>query len=169
MWRESGGEQLLGLEILYNSEDDFKLAALDYAAEFTGSDSMAFAEEWLLHDHVTQNDEARQSNASEKQGDAFTDSREKLEADVLKFSQVYYTSHLLVYDKVIELLDRQAAITADEWERALDVVKAERDNLADDLLACNREREHLREQLGIALDHAHDVLALVDLDGEVVS
>lgn len=43
--------------------------------------------------------------------DELHDSREKLEADVLKFSQVYYANHLLVYDKVIELLDRQKAIT----------------------------------------------------------
>lgn len=44
----------------------------------------------------------------------------------------------------------------------------ERDNLADDLLTCNREREQLRKHLGIALDHAHDICALVDIDGNVL-
>ena len=44
----------------------------------------------------------------------------------------------------------------------------ERDNLADDLLACNREREQLRKHLGIALDHAHDICSLVDIDGNVL-
>jgi len=47
-------------------------------------------------------------------------------------------------------------------------LQAQVDNLAADLHTCNREREKLREQLGIALDHAHETLALVDLDGEVV-
>lgn len=42
------------------------------------------------------------------------DTREQLEADVRKFAQVYYADHLLVHDKVIELLDRQAAITERE-------------------------------------------------------
>lgn len=42
------------------------------------------------------------------------DTREQLESDVQKFAQVYYADHLLVYDKVIELLDRQAAITERE-------------------------------------------------------
>lgn len=44
----------------------------------------------------------------------------------------------------------------------------ERDNLAADLLACNREREQLRKHLGIALDHAHDICSLVDIDGNVL-
>ena len=44
----------------------------------------------------------------------------------------------------------------------------ERDNLAADLLTCNREREQLRKHLGIALDHAHDICSLVDIDGNVL-
>lgn len=42
------------------------------------------------------------------------DTREQLEADVRKFAQVFYADNLLVYDKVIELLNRQAAITERE-------------------------------------------------------
>ena len=114
--------------------------------------------------------------------------REYAEGDV--YRKVYTKSHIdeMIRDAKIELelqrerntelqaaLDQQRAATAnanDLWGRTRDelaAVKAERDNLADDLLASNREREHLRRTLGIALDHAHDVLALVNLDGEVMS
>lgn len=51
---------------------------------------------------------------------------------------------------------------------AINSIERERDALAADLQDCNREREKWREHLGIALDHAHDMLALVDLDGEVI-
>ena len=110
------------------------------------------------------------------------------EGDV--YRKVYTKSHIdeMIRDAKRELelqrerntelqaaLDQQRSATAnanDLWGRTRDelaAVKAERDNLADDLLASNREREHLRRTLGIALDHAHDMLALVNLDGEVVS
>ena len=56
----------------------------------------------------------------------------------------------------------------DELRTSYDKLKRERDNLADDLLACNREREQLRKHLGIALDHAHDICSLVDIDGNVL-
>ena len=87
---------------------------------------------------------------------------------------------------VLGWLDRQAAITDAEWNREVDEhreaverranelqeqvdrLTAERDNLAADLLTCNREREQLRKHLGIALDHAHDICALVDIDGNVL-
>ena len=51
---------------------------------------------------------------------------------------------------------------------SIDALISERDNLAADLLACNREREQLRKHLGIALDHAHDICSLVDIDGNVL-
>ena len=56
----------------------------------------------------------------------------------------------------------------DELSTSYDKLKRERDNLADDLLTCNREREQLRKHLGIALDHAHDICSLVDIDGNVL-
>ena len=56
----------------------------------------------------------------------------------------------------------------DELRTSYDKLKRERDNLADDLLACNQEREQLRKHLGIALDHAHDICSLVDIDGNVL-
>lgn len=40
----------------------------------------------------------------------------------------------------------------------------ERDNLASDLATCNREREGLRKMLGIAIDHAHNILQLMNND-----
>jgi chromosome segregation ATPase len=73
-------------------------------------------------------------------------------------------------------LDKSNLETQLEAEHALVVqfqydnerIKAERDNLAADLLTCNREREQLRKHLGIALDHAHDICSLVDIDGNVL-
>ena len=56
---------------------------------------------------------------------------------------------------------------ARELQEQVDRLTAERDALSDDLLTCNHEREHLRKSLGIALDHAHDMLSLVDISGEV--
>ena len=72
-----------------------------------------------------------------------------------------------------------------ELQKQVDKLTAERDNYrdmcvravdageqlsakVDKLEECVREREHLRNQLGIALDHAHDICSLVDLDGEVL-
>ena len=57
----------------------------------------------------------------------------------------------------------QVALDAVEGcdERCLKL-ESERDALADDLLACNRERESLRKTLGVAIDHAHDILQLID-------
>ena len=87
-------------------------------------------------------------------------------------------------DEMRALLDRQAAITEreafmrgrasldNEFAEYTDEIAeltaqlyeltAERDALADDLLTCNRERESLRKALGVAIDHAHDILQLID-------
>ena len=105
------------------------------------------------------------------------DSREKLDADVRKWCGMYAYQA----DMVWVWLNRQAAITTNklyehyreelmrrdkrcnELQAQVDRLTAERDNLAADLLTCNREREQLRKHLGIALDHAHDICALVDI------
>lgn len=71
----------------------------------------------------------------------------------------YAEPSLLVTDAIECMRDFNADIAR---------LNAERDNLAADLLACNREREQLREHLGIALDHAHDICSLVDIDGNVL-
>jgi len=210
------------------------------------------------------------------------DTREKLEADVREFSNVYYVNNFNVYDKVIELLDRQAAMTEREmvdrytnelrkfkdmnndageeiaelqsqldeiaelvgWHGEVDgnsgesllvpmvgamcdgsevaaklkdenaKLKEKVENQRKELGMFNEafsrnvifsadgerqfgsisqyyqaaksankreeamrealgrvreERDELREKLGIALDHAHDLLSLVNLDGEVIS
>lgn len=117
--------------------------------------------------------EANDGNVSLKDSSddtqSFTDSREKLEADVRK--SLGFTTK-----DVFGWLDRQAAITEreifDEMPYIRDKMrglKAQVDRLTADLHASNREREHLRNQLGIALDHAHDICSLVDLDGNVLS
>ena len=144
------------------------------------------------------------------------DTREKLEADVREFSNVYYVNNFHVYDKVIELLDRQAAMTEREMvDRYTNELRKFKDmnndageeiaelqsqldeiaelvgwhgevdgNSGESLLVpmvgamcegsevaakLKAERDELREKLGIALDHAHDLLSLVNLDGEVIS
>lgn len=174
------------------------------------------AEKVVSGDAANSNDGNAHLKASEDLSDGFTDSREKLEADVYNHIAISITPNkendgvLAPYTTVLEWLDRQAAITANankeliEWQAAtvarlqkeVDTIKAanddyrdevdrlqrrndelrtsydklkrERDNLADDLLACNREREQLRKHLGIALDHAHDICSLVDIDGNVL-
>ena len=173
------------------------------------NDNLA-AEKVVSGDAAHSNDGNAHLKASEDLSDGFTDSREKLEADVR--SSLGFTTK-----DVFNWLDRQEAITereymersgiselqgrVDELREAFDEVcksanvptdwkpifsagavtgtiegtqkllkelTAERDNLADDLLACNREREQLRKHLGIALDHAHDICSLVDIDGNVL-
>lgn len=49
----------------------------------------------------------------------------------------------------------------------VDKLEAERDALAADLHDCERQRERLRQALGCAIDHAHEIMALVDIEGEV--
>lgn len=149
------------------------------------NDNLA-VEKVVSGDAAHSNDGNAHLKASEDLSDGFTDSREKLEADVR--SSLGFTTK-----DVFEWLDRQAAITKQQIERkwccyegsvqaeidrlqrrndelrtSYDKLKRERDNLADDLLACNREREQLRKHLGIALDHAHDICSLVDIDGNVL-
>ena len=161
------------------------------------SDNLA-AEKVVSCDAAHSNDANAHLKASEDLSDAFSDSREQLEADVREWvDDIGWLSdkETQVAD-FIAWLDRQAAITANankeliEWQAATvarlqkevdrlqrrndelrtsyDKLKRERDNLADDLLACNREREQLRKHLGIALDHAHDICSLVDIDGNVL-
>lgn len=55
----------------------------------------------------------------------------------------------------------------DELQDKVDRFEAERDALARDLADCERQRERLRQALGCAIDHAHEIMALVDIEGEV--
>ena len=78
-----------------------------------------------------------------------------------EFANVYYTSNLLVYDKVIKLLDRQAAITERHWmeisgasaNAAVELNKQRADLQAkrDELTA---ERDYYKEQFARCLAHA---------------
>lgn len=52
--------------------------------------------------------------------------------------------------------------------RNMDRLEAERDALAHDLQDCEQQRERLRQALGTAIDHAHEIVSLVNLDGEVI-
>lgn len=84
---------------------------------------------WFDAEHVTQSDTARQSNISEKQSDAFTDSQSKLDVDLrglmlLLVDDVVKTAHNQTFDKhlvvdtwwnaFVYITDRQAAITENE-------------------------------------------------------
>lgn len=104
---------------------------------------------------------------------------EYAEGDV--YRKVYTKSHIdeMIRDAKIELelqrerntelqaaLDQQRAATAnanDLWGRTRDelaAVKAECDNLADDLLSATRERETYRSKFGKSLDLADEIRAL---------
>lgn len=83
--------------------------------------------------------------------------RLEAECDKLKRKEKQLSNELGLRDKAIEML--------------LDVKQeliAERDNLAADLRDCEQQREHLRQALGTAIDHAHEIVSLVTLDGEVI-
>lgn len=87
------------------------------------------------------------------------DTREKLEEDVQHFVNVYCAGHPLVYDKVIELLDRQAAITAREcssidWWAKVEALQDER----DELLAMLDEKDELLGSATRNLDESLDDL-----------
>lgn len=68
--------------------------------------------------------------------------------------------------RIAELQEKVDALTQanadyrEEWHR----VCRERDDLQRKLHESNRERERLRKSLGIAIDHAHDMIALVSVD-----
>lgn len=53
-------------------------------------------------------------------------------------------------------------------DEVIKILKAERDALANDLQDCEQQRERLRRALGCAIDHAHEIVSLVNLDGEVI-
>lgn len=54
-----------------------------------------------------------------------------------------------------------------EWQ-TMDRLETERDALAADLRDCEQQRERLRQALGCAIDHAHEITRLVDIDGELM-
>lgn len=113
---------------------------------------------------------------------AYEDS-ERLQAQVDNL-----TDELAKRDKGIERLKRQrdtARAKIDELHAECDTccyktdyiemdfydverLEAERDALAADLHDCERQRERLRQALGTAIDHAHEIVSLVNLDGEVI-
>ena len=122
------------------------------------------------------------------------DIREKLEADAkhyIEYAADYADEDVLwadetftLYDAIIELLDRQAAITEREFRKpnwsycetceALEKLTAERDNLEADCKdwmkhamaaenVCHeteQEREQYRKLFGMALDWAHEITML---------
>lgn len=99
------------------------------------------------------------------------DSREQLEADVRGTVPEWHV------DMVIGWLDRQAAITERdatkrhelfcetceaESDKQIAELTAERDNLADDLLVADKQREWYRKKFGKCIDYADAIHALMD-------
>lgn len=89
------------------------------------------------------------------------DSREKLEADILRD----YLEFPGDRERITAYINRQAAITERRYRELTGTFQLESDKRIAELQS---ERDELREKLGIALDHAHDTLSLVDLEGNVL-
>jgi len=94
-------------------------------------------------------------------------------ADVMRYPRPdnYTEPSLLVNDTINSLRDFHAdnCRAIDRQNAEIEELTAERDNLADDLLTATREREVYRRKCGEMADHAHEMLTLVDFDGEVAS
>ena len=120
------------------------------------------------------------------------DSRELILTDLEKKTREWHDydgNYMRIYSDVAyaqmkELLDRQAAITEEKtrykwvtasaeeiaaWRSKAEKMKeqvyeltAERDNLADDLLIANKQREWYRKKFGKCLDYADAIHALMD-------
>ena len=148
---------------------------------------------WFDAQHVDANDvltrkgDVRADGVCANDVDVSQDSREKLEADAIQLAQniwhqgqnyangVREIRHIAWQERdIIELLDRQAAITRrevltqpDERDEQLAELTAqlyeltaERDALADDLLTCNKEREQYRELFSQAITQAAEIVNL---------
>lgn len=100
------------------------------------------------------------------------DSREQLELDIDWCLGSYTATSVNVQrlkSEIIKWLDRQAAITAhanteliNNQAKAVVELQRKLDNLSHDLAESERFREEMREELSIAYDHAHDLLARRD-------
>lgn len=97
------------------------------------------------------------------------DTREKLEADVTVYLidkvTTWSAERYALNEEVIRWLDRQAAITERRYRELTGTFQLESDKRIAEL---QEQVDELREKLGIALDHAHDTLSLVDLEGNVL-
>lgn len=98
------------------------------------------------------------------EGEMLHDTRKKLESDVRKFAQVYYADHLLVYDKVMALLDRQAAITEQEcawrWQQIAedrDRAEMECDELSQRIQTLELEIATLKEHRAANMEKLHEL------------
>jgi chromosome segregation ATPase len=140
----------------------------------------------VLHE-VTPNTANTRSDDAPKQtvDNAQADSRERLEADAMDFCEHFYVTERR-YSELMKLLDRQAAITAEEtsnaWEEYRDATQREIDGLT-------AERDELRERVrkltmkimamedkhkidserwvGIAHQHQEDLHEIMELRGKL--
>lgn len=85
-----------------------------------------------------------------------------LKAHISKIQEGRHGWHIKAGElqKKVDALTQANADYREEWHR----VCRERDDLQRKLHESNRERERLRKSLGIAIDHAHDMIALVSVD-----
>ena len=127
------------------------------------NDNLA-AEEVVSCDAAHSNDANAHLKASEDLSDGFTDSREKLEADVYNYIAISITPNkeddgvLAPYTTVLEWLDRQAAITEQQTERKwrcyegsvqaeIDRLQRRNDELRTSYDKLKRERDNLADDL----------------------
>ena len=147
------------------------------------SNDGVIAEHACANDVLTRKGDVRADGVCANDVDATQDSREKLEAEVSNFGFIMNLEGYQL-DMIHGWLNRQAAITERElckqcdWPSLaaqpdyesqgrivaltdkVDELTAERDALADDLLACNKEREEYRELFSEALTLAAEIVNL---------
>ena len=176
-------------------------AALDGDTEPESSNTDAVSEryatafKWLERlSYGERDDETNESVMPAESVDAVDneDSRDKLEADVRKIAEAYNMdtqrhgterfAHELFYS-IIHLLDRQAAITAEEtsnaWEEYRDATQHEITELQEQVdelqeklrigweyeCKLQAERDYYRSKFGKCLDYADAIHALMDDEG----
>ncbi len=169
------------LETLYREDGAFRVDAIKHAADYIGTTSVEFAEQWLAYEPEPAEDVNGTADGARTAPDAKSDaspvdSRTQLIADIQAWleSNVGFSVWLTdLMEQVHGWLDRQAAITEREcrdYEDALreqhhkrrfelkgqvDRLTAERDALADDLKECMEERDYWKQEVQFCMDAAY--------------
>lgn len=174
------------LETLYREDGAFRVDAIKHAANFIGTTSLEFAEEWLTNESGSIGVPTDPGEAAIVGVNAFIaehepDSYGNLEADIDSWLGKWPGLSVRVADikeKIMGWIDRACRIrehdlghVRESWAKRIDdqsceiaALKAERDNLAADLKDCmelndklSDEREKWRGTCGLMVDAAHEI------------